>query len=82
MKRLTTEALKEENYNETLAYIATRILSKKTIEAKEAEAERIDSILWRLARTEKANTIDEAQDNAIRFTVALDTMITDCYRNL
>ena len=76
-KRLNTEMLKEENYLETLAYIATRMMKYKTPEARETEGNRIDGILWNLADTTKAEHIDT--DNLLRVSTAIQIMIDECY---
>lgn len=75
MKRLCKSMLKDENYNEAIAYCAMRITKCTYIEEAEAEYERIDEILWNIAE----NCDDDKYDyckNALRIISAIPMMIS------
>lgn len=77
-KRLNTEMLKEDNYIETLAYIATRLLKYKTAEARENEAYRIDSALWALSETARGEAY--GTDSLLRVSTAIEMLISASYK--
>lgn len=79
-KRVNTEMLKADNYHETLAYVATRMMKYKTPEAQENEAYRIDEMLWDILNTEKAQKIENASDNLLRVSTAINMIVDACYR--
>lgn len=62
-KRICTDMLKEENYIDALAYLCGKIASKKTIDAKETEFDRID----------------DATGQALRIVTALQIALDSCY---
>lgn len=78
-KRICVDMLKEENYLDALAYLCTRIDSKKTLEGKENEFDRVDSILWNLVDTNAANKLEDASGQALRISTALQLALDYCY---
>ncbi len=69
---ITVEMLRDDNYNEALAYCAMRLTACADFDEVDTVFDEIDSKLWELACN---STIDEATDTALRLSTAMEIIL-------